>query len=59
MNYKFLTKSDLKPEWKLWIINSVNRGVPKKKIFKILLNLRFDYNFVKKILEINYKEPEK
>lgn len=40
------------PEWKLWIWSNVVSGYDKESIFNVLLNNGFEYNLIKRELEI-------
>lgn len=40
------------PEWKLWIWSNIVNGYNKESIFNVLLNNGFDYNLIKRELEI-------
>ena len=40
------------PEWKLWIWSNIVNGYDKESIFNVLLNNGFDYNLIKRELEI-------
>lgn len=42
----------LTPEWKLWIWSNIVNGYDKESIFNVLLNNGFDYNLIKRELEI-------
>jgi len=40
------------PEWKLWIWSNIVNGYDRESIFNVLLNNGFDYNLIKRELEI-------
>jgi len=40
------------PEWKLWIWSNITNGYDRESIFNVLLNYGFDYQLIKRELEI-------
>ena len=40
------------PEWKLWIWSNIVNGYDRESIFNVLLNNGFEYNLIKRELEI-------
>lgn len=45
----------IRPELKEWINMNLKRGCEKKKIFKFLLDNKFEYDLIKNILKIDYE----
>jgi prolyl 4-hydroxylase len=43
---------DFAPEWKLWIWSNIVNGYDRESIFNILLNYGFDYQLIKRELQI-------
>ena len=49
-------KTEWEGTWKNWIHSNIKRDCDKNEIFKILLNNNFDYNLIKKELNIDYED---
>jgi prolyl 4-hydroxylase len=47
-----MINNQLTPEWKVWIWSNIVNGVSRESVFNVLLNNGFNYNLIKRELEI-------